>query len=99
MDIIRHELKNIFVKASYNGSIEITTGMLVEKHNHIITFSENIDKLFSFVAMLQVFTNTSLICFLGLIALTVSIANILSFRVHSNKKKRDSLNFSNCIMK
>ncbi|XP_014483199.1 PREDICTED: odorant receptor 13a-like isoform X3 [Dinoponera quadriceps] len=44
--------------------------MLIERHNKVITFSENFDKLFSFMALMQVFWNTLVICFLGLLIVT-----------------------------
>ncbi|XP_032669927.1 odorant receptor 22c-like [Odontomachus brunneus] len=69
IDIIHQELKAISMKVSYNESAESTLGMLITKHNKIIEFAENIDKLFAFIAMLQVFSNTSIICLLALIAI------------------------------
>ncbi|XP_014483815.1 PREDICTED: odorant receptor 13a-like [Dinoponera quadriceps] len=40
--------------------------MLIEKHNKIISFSKNLEKLFSFMALMQVFWNTLVICSLGI---------------------------------
>ncbi|XP_032669920.1 odorant receptor 4-like [Odontomachus brunneus] len=70
IDIIYHELKTMSVKVSYNGSAEFTIQMLVEKHNKVIEFANNVDKLYSFITFLQVFPNTSVICLLAVIAIT-----------------------------
>ncbi|XP_018047599.1 PREDICTED: odorant receptor 13a-like [Atta colombica] len=39
--------------------------MLIEKHNKIISFSEDIKKLFSFFALMQIVLNTLTMCCLG----------------------------------
>ncbi|KAL0134001.1 hypothetical protein PUN28_001125 [Cardiocondyla obscurior] len=39
--------------------------MQIKRHNKIILFAENIEKLFSFIALMQVICNTLVICFLG----------------------------------
>ncbi|XP_011694671.1 PREDICTED: odorant receptor 22c-like [Wasmannia auropunctata] len=48
--------------------------MLIERHNKIISFSANIEKLISFMALMQVVWNTLVICCLGFIII-VSIHN------------------------
>lgn len=53
--------------------------MLVKKHNKIIAFSDNVDKLFSFIALFQILSNTPVIVLLTLIAMTVIIAVSFSF--------------------
>ncbi|XP_032669879.1 odorant receptor 22c-like [Odontomachus brunneus] len=70
IDIIHHEFKIISDKIAYYQSSECTIGMLVEKHNKVIAFSENMDKLFSFMALMQVFWNTLVICSLGLLVIS-----------------------------
>lgn len=74
IDIICQELKNISKKTRRYGSAAYATGTLIEKHNKVIIFSENIDQLFSFIALLQILCNTVVICFLGLVLITVSIS-------------------------
>ncbi|XP_032669845.1 odorant receptor 13a-like [Odontomachus brunneus] len=69
IDIICQEFQTTSEKASYHGSSE-GIGMLIEKHNRIITFSENLDELFSFMALMQIFWNTLVICSLGLLIIT-----------------------------
>ncbi|XP_032669834.1 odorant receptor 22c-like [Odontomachus brunneus] len=79
IDIIYQELKTISMKVSYIGSDDFTIGMLIEKHNKVIEFAENVDKLYSFITFLQIFPNTSLICILAVIAIvSVNSANDVS---------------------
>lgn len=68
------EFKTLSEKISYCGSSEHIIGMLVEKHNKVISFSENLDVLFSFMALMQIFWNTLVICSLGLLIIAVSVA-------------------------
>ncbi|XP_011694603.1 PREDICTED: odorant receptor 85b-like [Wasmannia auropunctata] len=49
-------------------------GMLVERHNRVISFSESIEDLFSFIALMQVVWNTLVICCLGFV-IVISIHN------------------------
>ncbi|XP_018301825.1 putative odorant receptor 92a [Mycetomoellerius zeteki] len=48
--------------------------MLIEKHKRIISFSDNMERLFSFIALMQVVWNTLVICCLGF-AFIMSIHN------------------------
>ncbi|XP_018348844.1 PREDICTED: odorant receptor 22c-like [Trachymyrmex septentrionalis] len=41
--------------------------MLIERHNRIISFSKNIEQLFSFIALMQVVWNTLVICSIGFV--------------------------------
>ncbi|XP_014483200.1 PREDICTED: odorant receptor 22c-like [Dinoponera quadriceps] len=70
IDIICEGFKTISERISYYGSSGQTVGMLIERHNKVITFSKNLDKLFSFMALMQVFWNTLAICVLGLLIVT-----------------------------
>ncbi|XP_011148030.2 odorant receptor 22c-like [Harpegnathos saltator] len=69
IDIICQEFQTITEKVTY-GSTGHAIGMLIEKHNKVIGFSENLDKLFSFMALMQIFWNTLVICSLGLLVIT-----------------------------
>ncbi|XP_032669922.1 odorant receptor 13a-like [Odontomachus brunneus] len=66
IEIVCQQLKNMSEKMMNYGSPRFSAGMLVNRHNNVITFAENVDKLFSFIALMQVFGNTLVICFLGL---------------------------------
>ncbi|XP_018301870.1 odorant receptor 13a-like [Mycetomoellerius zeteki] len=48
--------------------------MLIERHNRIISFSKNIEQLFSLIALMQVVWNTLVICSIGFL-LIVSMHN------------------------
>lgn len=61
---------------SYGHTIKV----LVQKHHRVIAFSKNVDKLFSLIALAEVFLNTIVICALGLFFVAVSIkVSILRF--------------------
>ncbi|KAF3054429.1 Odorant receptor 162 [Nylanderia fulva] len=74
IDIICQEFKNISEKSSLYGSSAFVLGVLINKHNKVISFSNNIGKLFSFVALMQVVWNTFVLCSLGFI-IVISINN------------------------
>ncbi|XP_019699246.1 odorant receptor 22c-like isoform X3 [Harpegnathos saltator] len=66
INIICEEIKTTSENMIDPESFASTTKMLIEKHNRIITFSENVDRLFSFIALMQVLSNTSSTCLLVL---------------------------------
>ncbi|XP_071569016.1 odorant receptor 13a-like [Temnothorax nylanderi] len=74
VDIICQEFRNISRTTLLYGSSLSSFGVLVERHNRIISFSENIEELFSFIALMQVVWNTLVICCLGFIII-LSIHN------------------------
>lgn len=74
IDIMCDELKMISEELPYYGSSGRAIRVLVEKHHKVIAFSENIDKLFSFMTLTQIFMDTTVICALGLFLVTVSIS-------------------------
>jgi len=77
IDIICQEFRNISENAIPYQSSAFILGMLIEKHNKVYAFSENIETLFSFIALMQVVWNTLVICCLGFIIIIVSIVNAL----------------------
>ncbi|XP_032669921.1 odorant receptor 22c-like [Odontomachus brunneus] len=70
IEITCQELKNMSKKMMCSESPHFPTGVLVDRHNNVITFAKNVDKLFSFIALMQVFFNTMVVCFLGLFLMT-----------------------------
>lgn len=71
IDIICQEFRNISRNAfPYRSS---SFGMLIERHNKVYAFSENIEEFFSFIALMQVVWKTLVICCLGFIIIIVSI--------------------------
>lgn len=45
---------------------------IIEKHQKIICFTEKIENLYTFVALMQFVTNVVMICTLGFLMITVS---------------------------
>ncbi|KAL6429661.1 hypothetical protein ACFW04_007527 [Cataglyphis niger] len=70
IDIICQGFKTIS-KNIHSGSSASTLGMLIERHNRVILFSEQIGKLFSFITLMQIAANTLVICCIGFV-ITVS---------------------------
>ncbi|XP_014483808.1 PREDICTED: odorant receptor 13a-like [Dinoponera quadriceps] len=70
IDIICQDFKTASEKLSHYGSSGHIINILIGRHNKVITFSENLDQLFSFMALMQVFWNTLVICCLGLLVIT-----------------------------
>ncbi|XP_032669831.1 odorant receptor 13a-like [Odontomachus brunneus] len=62
IDIMCQGLRAISVTGKFHLS---TTRALIERHQRIISLSNNIDKFFSFVAMIQFLWNTVVICTIG----------------------------------
>ncbi|XP_032669826.1 odorant receptor 13a-like [Odontomachus brunneus] len=62
IDIMCQGLKGISVTEKYHPS---TTRALIERHQRIISFSNNIDKYFSLVAMIQFLWNSMVISAIG----------------------------------
>ncbi|XP_072750380.1 odorant receptor 4-like isoform X2 [Anoplolepis gracilipes] len=73
IDIICRSFKTISKNIHDKSSVS-TLGMIIERHNRVILFSEQIGKLFSFITLMQVAANTLVICCIGFL-ITVSIHN------------------------
>ncbi|XP_077261499.1 odorant receptor 82a-like isoform X1 [Temnothorax americanus] len=67
IDIICQEFRNISENIILHKFSVYELGMLIERHNRILSFSENIEKLFSFIALMQIVWNTLVICSLGFV--------------------------------
>ncbi|KAL6254504.1 hypothetical protein P5V15_014557 [Pogonomyrmex californicus] len=68
IDILRDWLLNIFSK---NMTVDgITMKTLITKHQRIITFSENIESLYTYIALILFVSDTLIICCLGFIIVT-----------------------------
>jgi len=79
IDILCQEFKTISAKTLPYETFTSTLGMLIERHNKVFLFSDNIRQLFSFIALMQVIWNTLVICTLGFIMIIVSTEiNVLS---------------------
>ncbi|KYN18451.1 Putative odorant receptor 22c [Trachymyrmex cornetzi] len=67
IDILCQEFKNLSAKILPYKTSTSTLAILIERHNRIFLFSDKIEKLFSFIALMQVIWNTFIICSLGFI--------------------------------
>ncbi|XP_011862383.1 PREDICTED: odorant receptor 13a-like [Vollenhovia emeryi] len=67
IDIMCQELRNISENILLQRSSVPLFRMLIERHNRIISFSENIEKLFFFIALMQIVWNTLVICSIGFV--------------------------------
>lgn len=53
----------------------VTMGSLIRRHQNIIVFTEQIEDLYSYIALAQFISNTLVICCLGFIIVNVSNFN------------------------
>ncbi|KAL6429646.1 hypothetical protein ACFW04_007519 [Cataglyphis niger] len=63
IEILRYWLTQLASRE--NKSIAITMKKIIQKHQKIIHFSENIECLYTYIALLQFVSNTIMICSLG----------------------------------
>lgn len=74
MDILSGWLNKLVPKENEERreSVVITTNKIIRKHQKIICFSECIEDLYTYIALVQFTSNTVLICSLGFLIVTVS---------------------------
>lgn len=76
MDVLRSRLTELVPEGGARGerreSIVSTTNEIIRKHQRIINFSEYIEDLYTYIALVQFTSNTVLICSLGFLIVTVS---------------------------
>lgn len=72
IDIVRQKLAEITRKDIERGMIENVMKTLVVRHQKILSFSNNIETLFSNIALIQFVSNTLVICCLGFLIVIVS---------------------------
>nr|XP_012219943.1 PREDICTED: odorant receptor 4-like [Linepithema humile] len=72
MDILSNWLNELVPKENEERreSIVITTNKIIQKHQKIISFSEHIEDLYTYIALVQFTSNTVLICSLGFLIVT-----------------------------
>ncbi|XP_018047592.1 PREDICTED: odorant receptor 4-like [Atta colombica] len=69
MDILRCWLSEL-VPRKNEGSETVMTNRIIHKHQRIINFSEYIEDLYTYIALVQFTSNTVLICSLGFLIVT-----------------------------
>ncbi|XP_032669886.1 odorant receptor 22c-like [Odontomachus brunneus] len=74
IDIMRQGLMKISSESYQNTSFPPEIKVLILKHQRIITLSDNIDGLFSWIALMQFLSNTLVICCLGFMII-ITIGN------------------------
>ncbi|XP_067206887.1 odorant receptor 10-like isoform X2 [Linepithema humile] len=72
IDILRYWLTQLVPRENENKheSIAITTNKIIQKHQKIINFSENIESIYTYIALLQFVSNTIMICSLAFLIVT-----------------------------
>lgn len=73
IDIMHQQLEKICPKDDERDLSSAIAKSLINKHQKIIFFSENIENLFSHIALMQFLSNTMIICCIGFLIVTVSI--------------------------
>ena len=71
MDILRCWLSEL-VPRKNEGSEAVMTNRIIRKHQRIINFSEYIEDLYTYIALVQFTSNIVLICSLGFLIVTAS---------------------------
>ncbi|KAG7207068.1 hypothetical protein KM043_000950 [Ampulex compressa] len=71
LDIIRHDLVYAMVFSKGNGGI----GRLIKRHLEVISFSSKIERLFTYIALMQFLSSAVVICCIGfLIVISIGTA-------------------------
>ncbi|XP_011862415.1 PREDICTED: odorant receptor 22c-like isoform X3 [Vollenhovia emeryi] len=70
IDLMQQEVGRIYPKDNEYDLPTAIVRSLINKHHKIIGFSENIETLFSQIALMQFFSNTLIICCIGFLIVT-----------------------------
>lgn len=92
IDVMCQGLREISMKRSDSSA----TRSLVERHQRIISLSDNIDRFFSFVALVQFVWNTIVICSIGFMIVMVS-AYVINSLAASCKAEGGGRNYTRNI--
>ncbi|KAL0134031.1 hypothetical protein PUN28_001134 [Cardiocondyla obscurior] len=65
IDILRNSLMEVFPKKKKRSPSRFTIKEIIKKHQEIIAFSEQVEDLYSYIAMVLFVTDTLIICGLG----------------------------------
>lgn len=72
IDILRRELITIYGDKTLQRDSIASVRLLIIRHQRIITLSNNIDELYSDIALMQFLSNTVVICCIGFTMIGVS---------------------------
>ncbi|XP_025073093.1 odorant receptor 22c-like [Pogonomyrmex barbatus] len=70
IDILREWLTKAFSKDTIGATDEITIRSMIIKHQKIIAFAENIENMYTYIALMMLLSDTIIICCLGFIIVT-----------------------------
>ncbi|XP_011862416.1 PREDICTED: uncharacterized protein LOC105559025 isoform X4 [Vollenhovia emeryi] len=92
IDLMQQEVGRIYPKDNEYDLPTAIVRSLINKHHKIIGFSENIETLFSQIALMQFFSNTLIICCIGFLIVTLRRTKIyvlyLLIAVHTPAQSR-----------
>ncbi|XP_011694596.1 PREDICTED: odorant receptor 22c-like [Wasmannia auropunctata] len=84
IDILREWLTKIFSKNSADLMDKITMRSLIIKHQRIIVFAENIETLYTYIALMMLLSDTIITCCLGFIIVSsLGTPNVVAILVKS----------------
>lgn len=97
INILRKSLIEIFPKEKERNLRRIMLKKVIKKHQKIITFSEHIEDLFSYIAMVLFISDILIICFLGFTIVAVNDFAIFNSAIKRNiyYRNRTVLNLQN----
>jgi len=72
MNILCYCLMNFATQKSGKKHQSITTDEIIQRHQKIINFSKNVEKLFTYIALVMFMVNSILICSLAFVIVSVS---------------------------
>jgi len=75
MNVLCYWLIDLVPQKRRRESVASMMNKIIRKHQRIIIFSEYIEDLYTYIALMQFISNTLLICSLGFLMVTVSKFN------------------------
>ncbi|XP_014473831.1 PREDICTED: odorant receptor 4-like [Dinoponera quadriceps] len=74
IDIVCHDLCELFSRKYEYNSYKGAAGVVIRKHQNLIALSDSVENLFSYIALMQFFTNTLVICCIAVV-IVISLEN------------------------
>ncbi|XP_072750607.1 odorant receptor 13a-like [Anoplolepis gracilipes] len=70
INILRYWIAEMISKKNKHKTLAIIMKKIIQKHQKIIYFAENIESLYTFIAFIQFVSNTIMICLIGFLIIT-----------------------------
>ncbi|XP_066598111.1 uncharacterized protein [Prorops nasuta] len=67
LDVMSHAIENIPTLSEKSESVKLKIRSLIEKHQRIISMSNDIESLFTYILLVQVLSSTMIICSIGFV--------------------------------